>query len=193
MAMLDRRNFNDLTLNNYSKKIKKSNYSSSTSNSSNSQDGTRKNYFNCKHDFEYLNKFYCHFGQNEDQSGRIFIEKIVFCIYCRGLLVETSDKGSFYTVSNLKSETMNDHMNPIIMYFQMRKNDIKTNLSFINDYDKKRRNMISFLSKLKNKYKISDDSFFLAITLLDNVSSKLIRFDIDVELLTIGCFFLAGK
>lgn len=181
------------------KKYNKSNYSSSTSSSSDFQDKNSKFPIHCKHEFEKFERFYFKNNDNFDNKESINLslqknfERLCFCSRCRGLLIELSNKNVLFTLSSLKTETMSDYIDPLTLYFKMRKGDKKVSLSYINSYEKKRKDMITFIAKLKNKYKVSDDTYFLAITLLDNVSSKLIHFDVDIELLTIGCFFLAGK
>lgn len=127
-------------------------------------------------------------------------KKICFCVKCRGLIIKLkknnnllTSKKKLFTVANLASEVIKSYINPIELFFKMQSNDTNKGLIYINNYSKKRKDMISFIAKLRNKYKLSLDSFYLTIALLDHVCAKIVKFSIDIELLTIGCFFLAGK
>jgi hypothetical protein len=195
----------EITNNNGSRIIKKIN-----SNSKNKRKQTK----NCKHKYNLLAKFYQSENKNnEKEFSKIKItenlnneknknydktfRKICFCNKCSGLIVKMNKKipntkNKLLTVACLPSETMKSYLNPIELFFNMRRTDANISLIFINNYSKKRKDMISFIAKLRNKYKLSLDSFYLAIALLDNVCAKMVKFNVDIELLTIGCFFLAG-
>ena len=140
----------------------------------------------CKHNFKTLEKYF------EISTDKLW-EKICFCNRCKGLIILLDDKTSLITVSSLSPKKMYDLINPVYLFEELKKNSYRGGLCYINSYNKKRKDMISFLGKLTNKYKLSDDSFFLSIELLDIVCSKVIRFEVDLELLAISCFFLAGK
>jgi len=190
---------------NESKIIKKIN-----SNSKNKRKQTK----NCKHKYNLLAKFYKRENKNnekefskikisenlnneENKNYEKIFRKICFCNQCSGLIIKMNKnipntKKKLLTVACLPSETMKSYLNPIELFFKMRSTDANIGLIFINNYSKKRKDMISFIAKLRNKYKLSLDSFYLAIALLDNICAKTVKFNVDIELLTIGCFFLAG-
>jgi len=199
---------------NTKKQYNSNNGSSTSSSSDNIKSNFKKPEKKCKHSFTNLSKLFksinlktnCFTPRNvsniiekniinkyNDIESESTYRKCCFCAKCRGLIIKLEDKSKLYTVSNLKAKTLLNYNNPIEFYFHMRKSDERGPLTYLNNYQKKRKDMINFIAKLKNKYKVSTDSYFLAIELLDNVSAKLLKFEIDIELITIGCFFLAGN
>ncbi len=142
-----------------------------------------------------LKSYYSSYNQDNLSSEETICGKICYCEKCKGLIIKLKDKRKILTVSKMISNKMNGYINPMKIYFEKRKNDQKTNqnLTYNDNYPKRRKDMINFIAKLKNKYKLTLDSYFLTISLLDNVCSKIVKFDFDLELLTIGCFFIAGK
>ena len=162
--------------------------SSSTRKSSTILNKVNLNLNSCKHKFVLLE------NKIPSNSSKKLFEKFCFCEFCKGLIILIDDC-SLYTVSFFKNKKFifNNLVNPLILLNEMQKSDLKENLTLSNIYFKKRKDMINFIAKLKNKYKLSNDSYFLAINLLDLICSKLEKIEVDLELLTISCFFLAGN
>ena len=119
--------------------------------------------------------------------------KYKFCLNCNGLYICNSDKKIFKTISYLEEKATPNYFNPYLTLIAAKKTYSNENLNYTNCFLKYRREMINFVQKLKNKYRASTDSFFLTIRLIDIVCSKMDNFDIDIELISIGCFFLACK
>ena len=114
-----------------------------------------------------------------------------FCHYCNGLFIYDKEKKIINTVSNLNEEITPNYFNPFFIFQEAKKNYQNENLIYVNTSLKYRKDMLNFVFKLKNKYKVSSDTYFLAIRLIDIVCSKIIKFEIDLELISIACFFLA--
>lgn len=139
----------------------------------------------CNHDLEYFKK-----KSLNDIKHKNFYK---FCHTCNGLFIYHEDKDILKTVSYLDKEITINYFDPFLIFQETKKTYKKENLSYLNTFIKFRKDMINFVSKLKNKYKASSDVFFLTIRLIDIVCSKIVKFDIDLELISIACFFLASK
>jgi hypothetical protein len=116
-----------------------------------------------------------------------------FCANCNGLFIYNEEIKILKTISNLSEEITSNYFNPFFIFQEEKKNYKNENLIYVTPFLKYRKDMLSFVFKLKNKYKASSNSYFLAIRLIDIVCAKIIKFEIDLELISIACFFLACK
>lgn len=140
----------------------------------------------CKHDIEYFSKLT---AKNKNEKK----EKFKFCLKCNSLFVFNCNKQILQTVSDLNERVTKNYPDPYIMLKSAIDSYRKEGINFGTFYLKYRKDMISFVSKLKNKYKASLDSFYLTIRLIDSVCVNVTKFEIDLELISIACFFLACK
>lgn len=129
----------------------------------------------------------------EENTKDSLIIKVYFCLNCNELIIKFSNKKKFSILSKLNLN--NNHFeNPLRTYFNMLKKDKGKNKSFFNDdYNLKRKELINLIENLIINYNFSIDTFHLSIALLDEIFSKRMNLEKDPELITIGCFFLAGK
>ena len=75
----------------------------------------------------------------------------------------------------------------------MKKSEKKNILNFNNTYNEDRKDLLVFVSKLVTKNNLSEETFHLTVLLLDILASKFKKTDFDLDLISIGCFYLAGK
>ena len=139
----------------------------------------------CKHDIEFFTK------ESQKAKNKSYIYK--FCQKCISLFIYSEETDIIKTIAILDGKIGQNYFDPYLNFLEAKKNYIKENLSYLNPFLKYRKDMINFVLKLKNKYKASSDSFYLSIRLIDIVCSKIVKFEIDIELISIGCFFLACK
>lgn len=119
-------------------------------------------------------------------------DKINFCKDCQGINIQANNEASVRSVSYLNRRENLELINPLILYDKMRRNDKDYSSNYDNCYSDDRKNIINFITKLCNKYKVSEESFYLSILFLDIIISQIPKKYSDLDSLAIGAFFLAG-
>jgi len=120
-------------------------------------------------------------------------DKIVFCKECQGIILIGKNKEIARSVTHFTKKENLDFINPIILYEKMRNVDNNSYIYFDNSFKEDRKDIITFITKLVNKYKTSEETFYLSILFLDIIFSKIIKNNAELDLIAIGSFFLAGE
>ena len=120
-------------------------------------------------------------------------DRVSYCINCQCLIVQYTNEIYLKSCSNLSKKHNLDFMSPLILYKQMKKSEKKNILNFNNTYNEDRKDLLVFVSKLVTKNNLSEETFHLTVLLLDILASKFKKTDFDLDLISIGCFYLAGK
>lgn len=120
-------------------------------------------------------------------------DKINFCRECQGIYLNAKNEVSTKTISYFNQKENSEFINPIFLYQKIRINDKNFSLKFENSYCSERKNVINFITKLANKYKVSEESFYLSILFLDYIVSETLNKNLQFDLLAIASFFLAGN
>lgn len=146
----------------------------------------------CLHDLNFFTKELKSTKKKDDDKY------YKFCLNCGSMFIfleNTEDEFEnmvLKTIPFIDKKTTKNYFDPFLLFKNARKNYINENLYYDNNYLLYRKEMINFVLKLKKKYRASMDTYFLTIRLIDIICSKVVKFVIDIELITIGSFFLAG-
>lgn len=119
-------------------------------------------------------------------------DNINFCKECQGIYIKAKNEALVKTVSYFNERENLEYINPLILYQKMRIDDKNNSLVYENSYNIDRKNIINFITKLTNKYKVSEESYYLSILFLDFIVSQMPQNYSDLDSLAIGTFFLAG-
>ena len=119
-------------------------------------------------------------------------DKINYCKECQGIYLKAKNEVLSKSISYFDKKENSEFINPLFLYKKMRSNDKSYSLKYENSYNDYRKDIINFITKLTNKYKVSEESFYLSILFLDFIITQIPNDYKEFDLLAIGSFFLAG-
>jgi len=119
-------------------------------------------------------------------------KKKFFCKECQGINIIEKNQVPAKTISYFNKKENSELINPFFLYQKMRSGDKNLSLPNENCYSYERKDIVNFMTKLTNKFKVSQESFYLAILFLDYIIPQIPNNNSELDLLAIGSFFLAG-
>ena len=120
-------------------------------------------------------------------------DNIEFCSECNQIYLKNKNEETIKSISFYKEKEKSESINLLLLYQNMREKDCNFMSKYENFNINDRKGMISFITKLVNKYKVSEDSFNLTVLFLDIILSQIPKNYLELDLLAIGSFFLAGN